>query len=72
MRRTDAHNGARDKKRTLHNSGSGKSTRTHTYTPAAAVNGKNTKVPIVKAPMPEAVIKGSAASAAAIAHIMVL
>ena len=32
---------------------------------------ENTKVPIVKAPMPEAVIKGSAASAAAIAHIMV-
>ena len=32
---------------------------------------ENTKVPIVKAPMLEAVIKGSAASAAAIAHIMV-
>lgn len=32
---------------------------------------ENTKVPIIKAPMPEPVIKGSAASAAAIAHIMV-
>ena len=32
---------------------------------------ENIKVPIIKAPMPEAVIKGSAASAASIAHIMV-
>ena len=32
---------------------------------------ENIKVPVIKAPMPEAVIKGSAASAASIAHIMV-
>jgi len=32
---------------------------------------KNIKVPIIKAPMPEAVIKGSTASASSIAHIMV-
>jgi transposase len=32
---------------------------------------ENIKVPVIKAPMPEPAIKGSAASAAAIAHIMV-
>ena len=32
---------------------------------------ENIKVPVIKAPMPEAVIKGSAASASSIAHIMV-
>ena len=32
---------------------------------------ENIKVPVIKAPMPEAPIKGSAASAASIAHIMV-
>ncbi|GEM_PF-2811199 len=32
---------------------------------------ENIRVPVIKAPMPEAPIKGSAASAASIAHIMV-